>query len=135
MSNITITPHQSNGSTNVAFTVTGESGTLGTGNLTLSKNAIPYGTTPLVYVDGVLVEAQGYSEDADNYYIWYTVHFSSHDMTIEFTSNQNTIESGFSIWLAVGVVAFFLIVGLLLIIVFLKRRKKEDEDAVSTTRS
>ncbi|MCW3998615.1 MAG: PQQ-binding-like beta-propeller repeat protein [Candidatus Bathyarchaeota archaeon] len=124
MSNITITPHQSKNTTTVGFTVTGESGTSGTGNLTLSKSAIPYGTTPLVYVDGVLVEEQGYTEDADNYYIWYTVHFSSHEMTIEFTSTQNAPDQGLGVWLGVGAAALLFAVLLVLIVLFKRSKPK-----------
>jgi hypothetical protein len=43
MSNVTITPHQLSTTTIVSFTVTGPSGTVGFGNMTLPKTAIPYG--------------------------------------------------------------------------------------------
>jgi hypothetical protein len=70
----------------VNFTVTGESGTQGFGNMTLLKSAIPYGTTPLIYIDGVLAENQGFTEDANYYYVWFTTHFSTHEITIQFNA-------------------------------------------------
>jgi hypothetical protein len=81
---MTITPIQSEGVTLVNFTVTGQSGSEGFGNLTLSKSAIPYGTTPTVYIDGQPAANQGYTEDANNYYIWFTTHFSTHEIAIQF---------------------------------------------------
>jgi outer membrane protein assembly factor BamB len=86
MSNMTITPHQENSTTTISFTVTGPSGTEGYGTIILPKEAIPYGSTPLVYIDGVLAENQTYTEDDDYYYISYSTHFSTHDISIIFTS-------------------------------------------------
>lgn len=86
---MTITTNQANGTTIVAFTVTGEHGTQGIGNLTISKSAIPYGTIPVIYIDGAPAANQGYTEDANNYYIWYTTNFSTHTISIEFTSVAN----------------------------------------------
>ncbi len=87
MSNVTITANQSALTTTVAFTVTGESGTVGFGNVTIPKSAVPYGTTPTIYIDGQPAQNQGYTQDADNYYVWYTTHFTSHDLSIVFKAN------------------------------------------------
>jgi hypothetical protein len=89
MSNMTITANQASSTTVVAFTVTGEHGTQGFGNLTISKSAIPYGTTPVIYIDGIRAANQGYTEDANNYYVWYTTSFSTHEISIEFSSTAN----------------------------------------------
>jgi parallel beta-helix repeat protein len=86
MTNMTITPHQENATTNVEFTVTGPSGTTGYGTIILPKTAIPYGSTPLVYIDGALAENQSYTEDADYFYISYLTHFSTHDIRIVFST-------------------------------------------------
>ena len=84
--NVTITPHPSILATTVAFTITGPSGSEGFGNMTLPKSAIPYGTIPTIYVDGQTAENQGYTQDETNFYVWYTIHFSSHNVTFEFVS-------------------------------------------------
>ena len=63
----------------------GPTGTQGFANITLPIAAIPYGTTPLVYIDGQPAADQGYTQDANNYYIWYTTHFSSHQIAVMFT--------------------------------------------------
>jgi outer membrane protein assembly factor BamB len=89
MTNLTITPQPTTSSTIVEFTVTGKSGDHGFGNLTLSKDAIPYGAAPVIYIDGVQVANQGYTEDANYYYVWYITSFSTHTVTIQFTTSTN----------------------------------------------
>jgi hypothetical protein len=140
MSNLTITPHEDIATTSVAFTVTGEHGTMGFGNLTLSKNAIPYGTAPLLYIDGVLAENQGYTEDANNYYVWYTTHFSTHEITIEFlskdtitptptptpTTTPTPTPQNFALpsyWLLLAIILFFLIVSIATAIELWRQRR------------
>lgn len=88
MSNMTITPYQANSTTIVAFTVTGPSGETGFGNITLPKNAIPYGSIPQVYIDGVLAQNQTYTQDSENFYIAYSTHFSTHEISIVFIAPQ-----------------------------------------------
>jgi hypothetical protein len=56
----------------VSFTVTGESGTTGFSNITIPISAVPYGTTPTIYIDGQQASNQGYTQDSNNYYVWYT---------------------------------------------------------------
>ncbi len=68
----------------MAFTVTGESGTAGLGNITVPKSVIPYGTDPILYIDGELAANSGFTQDTDNFYIWFTTKFSTHQMTIKF---------------------------------------------------
>jgi hypothetical protein len=89
MSNMTITPHPESSTTNVAFTVTGPSGEAGYGTIALPKAAIPYGSKPLVYIDGALAENQTCTEDAGFFYISYSTHFSTHDISIVFTTEQS----------------------------------------------
>jgi uncharacterized repeat protein (TIGR02543 family) len=96
MSNMTITPFEGNATTTIAFTVTGPSGTEGLGIIILPKAAIPYGTTPQVYIDGILAENQSYTQDDENYYITYSTHFSTHTVTIIFVSPQQETQSTFT---------------------------------------
>jgi outer membrane protein assembly factor BamB len=77
--------------TKISFTVTGESGTIGFSNVTIAKSRIPQATTPVIYVDNTIVPEQGYTQDANNYYVWYIVHFSTHRILIEF--NRDTAVS------------------------------------------
>jgi YVTN family beta-propeller protein len=86
MSSIKITTNQSAASTTLAFSLTGQSGTTGCGNLTIPKSAVGYGTTPTIFIDGQPAPDQGYTQDANNYYVWYTTQFSNHQISIVFTS-------------------------------------------------
>ena len=88
MTNMTITPYAVNTTTVVALNVTGPSGTFGTSTLALPKEAIPYGTTPKVYIDGVLAENQTYTEDANYFYVTFTTHFSEHIVSIVFATQS-----------------------------------------------
>jgi hypothetical protein len=81
---------------------------------------VSYGTVPLVYIDGQLAENQSYTQDADNYYVYYTVHFSNHQVTIEFTGEA---AAATSLWLVLGLVAAFVVVAVA-VTVALRRRKK-----------
>lgn len=73
--------------TKISFIVTGESGTFGFSNITIAKSRIPLATTPIIYMDNKIVPEQGYTQDANNYYVWYIVHFSTHRILIEFNGN------------------------------------------------
>ncbi len=90
ISNLTLATNQTSQSTTLSFTVTGASGTTGFGNITLPKNDVPYGTSPTIYIDGQPAQSQGYTQDSNNYYVWFTTHFSSHQISITFTSTSPT---------------------------------------------
>ncbi len=119
MSNVTITTDQSDKTTTVSFTVTGESGTTGFGNITISKSAVPYGTTTTIYIDGQLAQNQGYTQDSNNYYVWYTTHFSTHKISIVFTttssSNRSTAQSNLLQEVIYGVAVAVVIVTIVLV--------------------
>ena len=93
MSNVTIATNQSATTTTVSFTVTGENGTTGFGNITIPISAVPYGTTPTIYIDGQPAQNQGYTQDTNNYYVWYTTHFSTHQISIVFAGTASPATS------------------------------------------
>jgi hypothetical protein len=72
--------------TALSFTLTGPEETAGFGNLTVTRNNISMGVTPTVYIDNQLAQNQGYAQDADNFYVWWTTHFSVHQLSINFTA-------------------------------------------------
>ena len=86
ISDVVIAPSESAGITTISFNITGTSGT-GFSNMTIQKTAIPYGNTPTVYIDSQQATDQGYTQDANNYYVWYTTHFSTHQIIITFTES------------------------------------------------
>jgi hypothetical protein len=92
MANVTIVANKSATTTAVSFALTGQSGTTGFGNVTIPKSVVPYGTTPTIYIDNQPAQSQGYNQDSTNYYVWYTTHFSTHEVSIVFTASSSIPE-------------------------------------------
>jgi len=93
MSNVTLTTNQSSATTSLSFNITGETGTIGFDNITIPKSAVPYGTTPTIYIDGQQAQAQGYTQDDSNYYVWFTTDFSTHQVNITFITTPTPSPS------------------------------------------
>jgi hypothetical protein len=128
MSNITLATNPKAAETTVSFAVTGQSGSTGFGNITVLKSAVPIGATPTIYIDNQKAANQNYAQDANNYYVWYTVHFSAHEIAIVFSAPNVTPALSFELsvtWLTTLFVA--VIISLLAVlpvaILFAKRRK------------
>jgi hypothetical protein len=85
---MTITVIQSNETTRVEFTITGIEGWMAFANITLTKQAVAYGRIPEVYIDNQLAQDQGYSQDDENFYVWFTTHLSTHRVEIVFRTPQ-----------------------------------------------
>jgi hypothetical protein len=132
MSAVIIATNQSASTTVFSFTVIGQSGTSGFSNLTIAKNALPYGKTPTIYIDDQIAQGQGYTQDADNYYVWYTTHFSTHKISIVFTPYSNVEPGGtnkpislldIAFGAAVGVIIALVIVIALLLVTRVRKSK------------
>ncbi len=127
ITNATLTVNQSTGAVTISFNLTGPNGTTGFANVTIPKTSVPNGATPQVYVDNQLCENQGYTEDANNYYVYYTTHFSSHTLSIEF--NTNATSGDFSQWTFVAalIIAFLVV----LVAVFALRKRERNKEPSS----
>lgn len=86
ISNLEIQTNQSSSAVILSFTVTGQNGTTGFGNVTIPKSSIPNGLIPIIYLDNQRLENQGYTQDNNNFYAWYTTHFSTHEVSIVFSN-------------------------------------------------
>ena len=132
MSNVTIAANNAT-TTGLFFTVTGESGTLGFSNITIPKSLVPPETTPLIFIDGLPTQSQGYTQDSDNYYVWYTTHFSTHQISIMFTSTTSsptpTATNGQTNWLQVvyGIGIAMVIVAIVVSSIYLVIRGKRNK--------
>jgi outer membrane protein assembly factor BamB len=116
ISNAYITSDQSTSA--VYLTVTGVGGTAGFSNMTIQKDLICNGTIPTIYIDDQIAEKQGYAQDGDNYYVWYTVDLSSHQISIMFSGSQNLKSSSlpnYVIWLGAAFAAFIIAVAVIVI--------------------
>ena len=93
MSNADFSINHLTNATTLSFTVTGDNGTAGFSNVTIPMSAVPQGGTPVIYIDGQPAPNQGYTQDTNNYYVWYTTHFSTHQVSIVFTTTPNGTPS------------------------------------------
>ncbi len=125
ISNAAITTDSSTGTTTLSFNVTGTTGTVGFGNITVPKSSVPLGSTPSLLIDGVPAEEQGYTEDATNFYVWYIVHFSSHEVSVVFTAPQPspTPAPPIGVETIVAAAAVIVIVAVLAVFVVLRNKK------------
>ncbi len=97
--------------------------------MTLPKNALSNATNPTIYIDNQLALDQGYTEDADNYYIWYTTHFSTHRVSIQFSNEavRGGVEGEVNfIQIIYGVaVALVIVVSVVVVVKLVTREKKK----------
>ena len=90
MFNVTISTNQSAATTTLSFFVSGEGGTTGFSNITIPKIAVLYGTTPTIYIDNRPAQDQGFTQDLNNFYVWYTTHFSTHWVKVQFVTSSTS---------------------------------------------
>jgi hypothetical protein len=95
--------------------------------MTIPKTDIPYGTTPLISIDGQQATNQGYTQDANNFYIWYTTQFSTHQVKVQFTASSTLQTISFDSVLAIGVTVPEII--LLYTVIAIRRLKRKPENA------
>jgi hypothetical protein len=129
ISNTLISVNQSTEQTIVSFTVIGQSGTEGFSNITIPKSGVPIGKTPTIYIDYLQASNQGYTQDSDNYYVWYTTHFSTHEISIVFSTNLNSTPSGMNSQITfpeiiIGVAIGLATVSVILVVLMLITRAK-----------
>jgi hypothetical protein len=110
-------------STTLRLTVTGENGSFGFCNITIPKSTVVFAHTPTIFltIDGKIAEQYGCTQDSDNYYVWFTTHYSTHDISIVFGQEKTGANSLSIVTLGGTVTAAVIVVfaGLLLY------RKKE----------
>ncbi|HEX7482059.1 MAG TPA: hypothetical protein VF350_01140 [Candidatus Bathyarchaeia archaeon] len=125
LSNASIISYLPTTTTTVSFTITGPNGTAGFSNMTIPKEVILYGTNPVVFIDGQDAVNQGYAQDADNFYVWYTTEFSTHQMKIQFTIPQTTQVASFNPLFAIVIIVPEII--LIYTVIAVKRLKRKPE--------
>ncbi len=119
--------NESDTSTAVSFTVTGKDGSTGFSNITIPKEAITYGTNPVVFIDDQATPNQGYTEDTDNFYVWYTTEFSTHQIQIQFTIPKTSEAASINPLFAIALTVPEII--LIYTVIAVKRLKRRPEEA------
>jgi len=126
MSNVTIAANESANSTMISFIVTGEKENTGFSNITIPKTAIPYGTNPVILIDDQQATNQGYTQNDSNFFVWYTTHFSIHQVKVYFAVPLTSPTMSFGSFLAVCLIVPEIILVYALIAVRQLRRKPEN---------
>ncbi|MDA4128151.1 MAG: hypothetical protein OK422_01595 [Thaumarchaeota archaeon] len=86
----TFEPSPAGVTTTVSLLLTGKPGTQGTSAITIPKSAVPAGLVPRVSVNGTLAQKQSFSQDFDNFYVTFAVHFSVENVEIVFVQTGAT---------------------------------------------
>jgi hypothetical protein len=107
----------------VNFSVTGQTGNVGFANLTIPKSFVDNGIAPVVYIDSVAVQNQGYTQDESNYFVWFTTHFSMHEVSIEFTTTSPI--QGYNVSLLAVLLLIVIALPVIAFIVVIRKRRKE----------
>ena len=81
--------------------------------------------TPVVYMEGQQTPDQGYTQDANNFYVWYTTHFSTHQVRMQFTVSSTSQAKSFEPILAVGILVPE-IISIFTVIAVRRSRRKPD---------
>jgi hypothetical protein len=89
--------------------------------MTIPKSAVAQGTTPKIYIDNQLAANQGYTQDTNNYYVWYTTQFSTHQISIVF--NTSPIPE-FQASVILSLLAIFAVVALAVMLVRKRGKSK-----------
>jgi len=119
ISAVTLNTHTPAAAT-ISFTLTGQTGNVGFGNMTISKNSVQVSAAPIIYFDNQIVQNQGYTEDTNNYYVWWTNHFSTNNVSIVFSGSIPIPETP-----TLAILIAVLAAGFLTITVLTIKRKKQ----------
>ena len=115
----TMTTDNSN-STVISLALVGLDVTNGFTNITIPKQAVPLGTTPKIYINSQMAPDQSFTEDANNYYVWYTTFSNTYQLQIVFGQLSSSADS-FPLWI-IPVVAIIAIVAALVVVLPRKMR-------------
>jgi hypothetical protein len=96
--------------------------------MAIPKSAVPYGKNPIIYIDNQPAQSQGYCQDSNNYYVWYTIHFSTHKVSILFTTTSPSPSHSPQASLPIGViygVTIVLAIGVVFAVLLVLRKDKK----------
>lgn len=113
--------------TDIAFTLTGQNNTVEFMNMTVPKSALLDGASPVVTIDGALVENSGYTQDSNNFYVWFTasstgnINRSDVQITFLLTPKLTTIGPSLGYLYTMGTAVVSILLATLFLLVVYKR--------------
>jgi hypothetical protein len=114
------------GQTTLSLMVIGQKTTDNLSTFTVPKTAVIYGVTAKIYVNNQMALDQGFSQDANNYYIWYKPVFSNYELLIVFASQAS--PAGMPLWVILSI--FVIMLSITIGAVFLNKRRKSFEENI-----
>jgi hypothetical protein len=100
--------------------------------MTIPKSDISYGVSPVVYINGQKTSDQGYTQDANNFYVWFITSFDTNlenvvsQVTVQFLLPSTTSATSLGSVLAIGITVPEIISIFTIIAVKNLRRKPDD---------
>jgi hypothetical protein len=93
ITHLQVTKNQTTAKTTLTFNVSGPAGTVGFSNITIPRTTVPLETNPTIYIDNQTAQNQGYTSDQNSFYVWFSTHFSEHQISIVFASAQEPTQT------------------------------------------
>jgi uncharacterized protein involved in tolerance to divalent cations len=102
------------------LTIIGQNTTDNVNVITVPKTTFISDVTPKIYVNSQLASVQGFSQDSNNYYVWYGTIFRDYELSIVFTTNASPTQIPSTIILSIVVIVIF---SVSIAMVLAKRRR------------
>ena len=112
--------------TTLSLTIIRQSTTNNVNAITVPKTVLAYGVTPKIYVNNQMAPNQGFSEDTNNYYVWYKTVFSNYELSIVFATDAS--PAGFPITVILAIVVMIIFSLYIVGVVSKKRKASNVED-------
>jgi hypothetical protein len=109
VSSAVIKGNQFSAKTSVSLTFTGvnEVGTFC--KITVPKQAVLNAAKPTVYINNQVADDQGFTQDAQNFYVWYTSYLSTYEVSIVFLRSSDFLFSIPIVIIAIVLVLFIIV--------------------------
>ena len=126
VTNATISTDSLAAQTTLSLTIIGQKTTNNINAITVPKTTVNYGATPKIYLNSQVAPDQGFSQDANNYYVWYKTIFSDYELSIVFASNA--APDGFPLWIILLIVIIVFSLSVTALVLSKKRKGNCEED-------
>ena len=112
------------------MTIIGQNITNNVNAITVPKTTVNYGATPKIYVNSQMAPDQGFSQDANNYYVWYKTIFSDYELSIVFAANAP--PDGYPLWIILSIVILVFAFSVTAVVLSKKKKGNCEDDDYST---